>query len=129
MLQNYWKFCLQRIESKKNLYMTFTNNFFIALNNWQRGWRENQELKVKYEANLKVECKHLDAKYKVVTETCYRKRFIIKGELVDIFYNNAKPEGLTSWTTDIKYAEFFKGKFRSEAVTAAIFEHKPEGSN
>jgi hypothetical protein len=40
-------------------------------------------------------------------------------------YNNEKDEGFTSWTTDKAYAEFFKGKHRENAVTAAIFEHTP----
>jgi len=108
--------------------MTFSNEFIKALNNWQKGWREDSELKRKYEEELKTQCLKLDEKYKVVTEKCYRKRFLHKGELVDIFYNNEKQEGLTSWTTDIRYAEFFKGKFRSDAVTAAIFEHSPSAS-
>ena len=109
--------------------MTFTTQFFTALNNWQKGWGEDQELKTEFEKELKIQCKELPEKYKIVSEKCYRKRFIQKGELVDVFYNNEKNEGLTSWTTDIRYAEFFKGKFRYNAVTAAIFEHTPVRSD
>lgn len=105
--------------------MIFREEFFIALNNWQNGWGENQETRFQLAISLKAECDILDKKYKIVNTNCYRKRFLHKGELVDIIYNNLKDEGITSWTTDIRYAEFFKGKFRSSAVTAAIFEHYP----
>jgi hypothetical protein len=108
--------------------MTFSKEFFVALNNWQKGWNEDQSRKASCEQELKIQCEALDSQFKSVREKCYRKRFLVKGELRDIFYNNAKPEGLTSWTTDIRYAEFFKGKFRTDAVTAAIFEHTPTKS-
>lgn len=74
---------------------------------------------------IKEECSLIDEKYKVVNVPCYRKRFIHRGELVDIILKDNKTEGATSWTTDVRYAEFFKGLFRESAVTAAIFEHTP----
>lgn len=106
----------------------FRDNFFIALNRWQRGWAENQEQRLELSALLKDECAFIDEKYKTNDQPCYRKRFIHKGELVDILINDYKAEGVTSWTTDIRYAEFFKGKYRESAVTAAIFEHIPENN-
>ncbi len=105
--------------------MTFSEDFFIALNNWQNGWNENQETRELLSKKLEIECKHLDDKYKVVNASCFRKRYIHRGELVDIILNNNKNEGITSWTTDFKYAELFKGKYRDDAVTAAIFEYQP----
>lgn len=105
--------------------MTFRNEFFIALNQWQKGWTEEQDRKNEYSISLKHECNLLDKKFKIVTDACYRKRFIHRGELVDIILNDSKVEGVASWTTDVRYAEFFKGKFREGAVSAAIFEHTP----
>lgn len=105
--------------------MLFKNDFFIALNNWQKGWKEDQETRSQFAISLKKECAILDIKYKIVKTNCYRKRFLHRGELVDIIYNNSKEEGVTSWTTDVRYTEFFKGKYRESAVTAAIFEHLP----
>ncbi|QCE42304.1 hypothetical protein [Psychroserpens sp. NJDZ02] len=106
--------------------MTFEKDFFIALNNWQKGWKEDPKLKLEFENKIIEACKNIPLKYKVCKDSCYRKRFIHKGDLVDIFYNNEKNEGFTSWTTDKAYAEFFKGKYKDNAVTAAIFEHKPK---
>lgn len=105
--------------------MTFRDEFFIALNQWQKGWAEDQDTKNEFSITLKQECSLIDNKYKVVEGPCYRKRFIHRGELVDIILNDNKAEGVTSWTSDVRYAEFFKGKFRESAVSAAIFEHTP----
>lgn len=106
--------------------MKFRNEFFIALNNWQKGWEENQETREQYALSLKTECDFLELKYKIVDTNCYRKRFLYRGELIDIILNNLKDDGITSWTTNIRYAEFFKGKYRPSAVTAVIFEHFPQ---
>lgn len=105
--------------------MPFRKEFFVALNNWQKGWNESQEKKDEYAKPLKAECRLIDKKYKTVSVLCYRKRFIHTGEMVDIILKDHKPEGLASWTTDVRYAEFFKGKFRHGAATAAVFEHHP----
>ena len=45
--------------------------------------------------------------------------------MVDIILKDHKTEGLVSWTTDVRYAEIFKGLYRENAVTAAIFERTP----
>lgn len=105
--------------------MPFRKEFFIALNNWQKGWRESQEKKNGYAELLKNECKLINNKYKRVSGPCYRKRFIQNGEMVDIILKDYKSEGLASWTTDVRYAEMFKGKYRDDAVTAAVFERNP----
>jgi len=105
--------------------MNFRNESFIALNNWQNGWNEKQVKKDELSISLKQECSLIKDKYKVTNELCYRKRFIHTGELVDMFLNDHKTEGLASWTSDVRYAEFFKGRYRENAITAAVFEHKP----
>jgi len=106
--------------------MKFNDEFFKALNRWQKGWSEDQEKKKEFTSALKKECETIDIKYKTVDCPCYRKRYLHQGELVDIIINDNKIEGVTSWTTDVRYAEFFKGLFRDGAVTAAIFEHIPK---
>lgn len=105
--------------------MKFNDEFFIALNQWQKGWSEDQERKNELASILKNECEKIEQKYKTVDCPCYRKRYLHKGELVDIIIKDNKKEGVTSWTTDVRYAEFFKGLYRDNAVTAAIFEHTP----
>ncbi|MBS1685363.1 MAG: hypothetical protein JSS76_11425 [Bacteroidetes bacterium] len=106
--------------------MKFKDEFFIALNQWQKGWAEKQENKDIFSISLKAECNSIDEKYKIVTEPCYRKRFLHREELIDIIINDSKTEGITSWTTDVRFAELFKGKYRENAVTAAVFEHLPK---
>ena len=46
--------------------MTFRDEFFIALNNWQNGWAESQERKNEYAIPLKEECRQIDDKYKII---------------------------------------------------------------
>jgi len=108
--------------------MIFSDTFFKSLNDWQNGWRENQETKNELASILEGECENLPAKYKEGNQTCYRKRFLHKGEMVDILMNNNKDEGITSWTSDIRFAERFKNLYREDAVTAAIFEHTATAS-
>lgn len=106
--------------------MTFNSSFFKTLNSWQNGWRENQDKKYELATSLEQECKKLPNTYNKVNQLCYRKRFLHKGEMVDILMNNSKDEGITSWTTDIRFAERFKDLYKEGAITAAIFEHLPQ---
>ena len=103
----------------------FSLDFISALNHWQKGWCEVQETKARLADDLERECAKIDGKYKIVNQPCYRKRYLHRGELIDVLYNGNKDEGITSWTTDYKYAEIFKGIYRDDAVTAAIFEYTP----
>lgn len=106
--------------------MAFDFNFFRILNDWQLGWREDQDRKNELAALLEKECDKLPISFKQVSLKCYRKRFLHKGEMVDILMNNSKDEGITSWTTDIRFAERFKDLYKEGAITAAIFEHSPQ---
>jgi hypothetical protein len=105
--------------------MTFEINFLRTLNSWQNGWREDQIRKNELAAILVQKCEMLPKIYKEVNQLCFRKRFLHKGEMVDILMNNSKDEGVTSWTTDIRFAERFKDLYKEGAITAAIFEHLP----
>jgi hypothetical protein len=105
--------------------MAFSHSFLNTLNAWQKGWRENQQIKTELAEVLERECAKLPPQFKIVNQECFRKRFLHKGELVDTLMNNEKDEGITSWTTDIRFAEQFKGLYREDAITAAIFRHIP----
>lgn len=108
--------------------MTFRPEFFEALDCWQRGWREDQAKRNKLGLELQRESLLLDDSFRMVSEPCFRKRFLLQGEYQDILIRNCKFEGITSWTTDLGFAEFFKGKFREDSKHAAVFEHIPSRS-
>lgn len=104
---------------------TFSDEFLDALGAWQNGWGEDQARKEPLAAALSQESASLPDRYRTVLEPCYRKRFIHKGELVDIILGDEKDEGMASWTTDLRFAERMKGLVRANAVSAAVFRHTP----
>lgn len=103
----------------------FSDDFLKALGAWQKGWKEDQSVRLKLADQLKNAVHHLPDSYKQVTQPCYRKRFLHHGELLEIIMVDEKDEGLTSWTICQKYAENFKGLQKPSAISAAIFEHTP----
>lgn len=105
--------------------MSFSDELMIALANWQKGWRENQEERERLSRELLSAVATLDRKFKRVSMPCYRKRFLHHGELVDIVLEDEKREGVVSWTTNQEFAERFKGLQKDDAVSGAIFEHTP----
>ena len=105
--------------------MSFSDELMIALANWQKGWRENQEERERLASELLNAVQNIDKKFKSVSNACYRKRFLHHGELVDIVLKDEKNEGVVSWTIDQEFAERFKGLQKSDAVSGAIFEHTP----
>jgi hypothetical protein len=74
---------------------------------------------------LRNEAAGLPKEFRLVDVPCYRKRFILRGELVDLLLIDERDEGVTSWTTDLAFAERFKGLVRPGAVSGAIFCHTP----
>ncbi|MDQ0020732.1 hypothetical protein [[Curtobacterium] plantarum] len=108
--------------------MDFSDEFFFALSKWQKGWKEDQSQRDLLAKELLITTQDLDKKFKSVTAPCYRKRFLHQGELVDIVLKDQKNEGVVSWTLDKEYAEIFKGLCKANAVSGAIFEHTPIGS-
>ncbi len=105
--------------------MKFPDELMVALANWQKGWRENQEERERLSRELLSAVKTIDEKFKRVSKPCYRKRFLHHGELVDIVLKDDKREGVVSWTTKQEFAERFKGLRKTDAVSGAIFEHTP----
>ena len=105
--------------------LLFPDSLLNAIGAWQKGWNEDQSRKGSLGDRLRHESEMLPLEFRSVSEICYRKRFLHQGELCDIVLADSKPEGIASWTTDRRFAEMFKGKFRVDAVSAAIFEHRP----
>ena len=105
--------------------MSFSDELLMALADWQKGWREKQSERERLSVQLQKVVESLDAKFKRVNTTCYRKRFLHEGELVDIVLRNEKAEGVVSWTIKQEFAERFKGLQKLDAVSGAIFEHTP----
>jgi hypothetical protein len=108
-----------------NVAHQFDDSLLVAIGAWQNGWREDQDRRVALGAELKRACIGLPIEFREVRTTCFRKRFIHRGEMVDLILNDEKVEGITSWTVDKAYAECFKGMIRPDAITAAIFAHDP----
>jgi len=105
--------------------ITFTDKLLEALGAWQNGWGEVQSRRESLAENLLEEAKHLPREFRTVRGLCYRKRFIHKGEMVDLFLKDHRDEGVASWTLDLRFAERLKGLTREGAVSGAIFEHMP----
>jgi len=103
----------------------FSDNFLKILGAWQKGWKEDQSLRLQLAEQLKNAVHNLPDNFKKVNQPCYRKRFLHHGELFQIIMVDQKDEGLTSWTVYQKYAENFKGLQKAGAVSAAIFERIP----
>jgi hypothetical protein len=103
----------------------FNDNFLNILGAWQKGWKEDQSVRLQLAKQLKGVVAALPDRFKQVSQNCYRKRFLLNGELFEIIMVDEKDEGLTSWTISQKYAENFKGLQEPAAVSAEIFEHTP----
>lgn len=104
----------------------FTRDFLTSLSNWQRGWSENQERRRIIADELVEQCKKLPDKFKTVNDPCYRKRFVIEGEVTPILIDDNFPEGIASWTTELEYAKRFKGMIRPSTKFIMVFKHFPQ---
>jgi hypothetical protein len=103
----------------------FDSHFLNTLSDWQRGWRENQERRRQIADELVKVCEPLPKEFKKYNKGCYRKRFIVGGEIVPIVLNNDFFEGIASWTSEIGFAKNFKALIKSSTTFAMIFKHQP----
>lgn len=103
----------------------FTDELLRAISAWQNGWHEDQMRKALLAESLREHTAGLAVQFRRVTGSCFRKRFVQKGELVDLLLKDSLDEGIASWTTDRRFAERFKGLARDGAVSAAIYCHNP----
>lgn len=90
------------------------------------GWREDQSRRQSLAQRLEAATADLPQQFRTALKPCYRKRFLLKNELLDIILNDSYAEGIASWTSNLMFAERFKGITRENAVTGAIFEHHPK---
>lgn len=104
----------------------FTDGLLDALGAWQRGWREDMDLKKPIEEKLVAEAAKLPNRFRQVPDACYRKRFLYKGDMESLIMFGGLDDGVSSWTVDRAFAKDFKGWVRPDAVTASYFEHKPD---
>lgn len=106
--------------------MIFDDQLLGAIGAWQTGWRENQVLREELSKELLSTTKNLPQRFRnACGQPCYRKRFLHKGELERIIMADWRDEGAVSWTLDRTFAETFRGKFKPEAITGAIFRRTP----
>jgi len=104
----------------------FSRDFLVALSIWQRGWAENQVSRRSIADNLVKHCEQIPEKFKKIGSSCFRKRFIIDGEIVPILLDNDFFEGIASWTVNFNYAKYFKGIVRPDTKFVMVFEHLPK---
>lgn len=103
----------------------FTIDFLKSLSNWQNGWFENQENRRLIADELVKQCEKLPQEFKIVESYCYRKRFIIDGEIVPLLVDDEFFEGIASWSEELDYTKRFKGVYRSSSKFVMLFKHKP----
>lgn len=116
-------------------YDVFTDAFLDAVGAWQRGWKEQPDLRKELtRALLKaIGETRLPPAATSADEICYRKRFLFKdnpesgGDHVPILVEGRYDEGVASWSTEFEWLKTFKGEFKENANTA-IFAHRPEPS-
>jgi hypothetical protein len=106
--------------------MEFDDRLLGAIGAWQKGWREDQDLREEFAKELRDATEALPLHFKTANgQACYRKRFLHKGELERIIMADWRDEGVVSWTLDRAVADIFRGKFKLGAVTGAIFRRTP----
>ena len=110
----------------------FSDRLLSALGSWQNGWRENstRRLQITKELMAAVSEEGLPPRFCTCNDLCYRKRFLVPGnpqnggDLGPLFLNGYIEEGVTSWTTDPKFAQEFKYPLR-DGTFSAVFAHRP----
>lgn len=107
----------------------FEKSFLIALSNWQKGWRENQTKRRDLADKLVESCVSLPESFKSCNSPCYRKRFIVGGEIVPIILEDDYFEGIASWTVDIECAKKLKGLVNPETSFAIVFKQLPKNED
>ena len=106
--------------------MSFDDRLLEAIGAWQKGWREDQALREELAKGLSDAAVMLPQPVRTAKgQACYRTRFLHKGELERIIMADWRDEGVVSWTLDRAFADRFRGKFKPDAVTGAIFRRTP----
>ena len=109
---------------------SYTDDFLIALNDWQTGWKEDQALRQKKGQALVETVDAVPERHRKAI-VCFRKRTLLKTEVVDVIGKDCLDEiGPTSWTLTPAFVmdPAFKGKYRDGTFGEAIFMHPPSPS-
>lgn len=109
----------------KNYTELFNRDFLGALSDWQKGWNEIQDKRRELADKLVKVCENIPVEFRVCDADCYRKRFIVDGEIVPIILNDNFFDGITSWTLDLNFTKNFKYLIKPETKFAIIFRQKP----
>lgn len=104
----------------------FSDEILCAIGAWQNGWQEQQDRREILADKIRKAVQHLPIEFREVKQYCFRKRYLHKGELLELIMADHRDEGLVSWTTERAFAERFKGLYRAGAVSGAIFRHMPK---
>jgi hypothetical protein len=104
---------------------TFNYQLLISLSNWQNGWYENQNKRREIADRLMEQCRSLPKKFRTCNIPCFRKRFLVKGEIVPVLMEDEYFEGIASWSTNLEFAKGFKGYIKPATEFAMVFKHTP----
>ena len=89
----------------------FPDSFLEALGSWQNGWGEDQARRISLAQVLIKESQTIPSEFRTVSSACFHKRFLMTGEVVPLLLRSLH-DGVTSWSTDRKFAEEFKCRMR-----------------
>ncbi|WP_283178142.1 hypothetical protein [Gemmobacter sp. 24YEA27] len=104
----------------------FTLDVLQAINDWQRGGDHKQ--KVRRGEKLKEASQNLDAKFRNCSRTCYRQEAHEKDRVWQLLADDALPETIAAWTTDLATAKSFKGGVPPVGLQGIVFKFNPPAS-
>ncbi len=105
---------------------SFTLDQLQAINEWQR-W-DDTFTKAQHGQQLKAALSDLDPKYRVVDLPCYRRIELDKKYLWKLGDELHIAETISSWSTDLSFAERFKGGVPPKGYNGLLFRMIPSPS-
>lgn len=103
----------------------FSDSFLEALGSWQNGWGEDQARRISLAQVLLKESQTIPSEFRTVSSACFRKRFLLTGEVVPLLLRSLH-DGVTSWSTNRKFAEEFKYRMRPGTIAGVVFKYTPK---
>ena len=105
----------------------YDKEILCAIAGWQKGWREDQNKRQALTDSISRVASKIPKRARVLPSRCYRVIFLDKSLIATLFLNAKLVETISSWTTDKKFAEKFKGPHQ-EGRIGFIFGHTPKES-
>ena len=105
----------------------FTLEVLQAVNDWQRGGSHKQ--KIKRGEKLKEVAQALPVNFRSFTATCYRQEAHEKDRVWQLLADNALPETIAAWTSDLSIAKDIKGGVPPPGLQGIIFKIDPPPSS